>query len=325
MSAAGPSQGARTPSGGQRVARRGHTTAGTQVVGVIGTGAMGMGVVRSLARHGVRTFTRDVRVEADREAAALGAMPCGSAAALARETRIAIVLVVDDAQVDDVLFGARGAASAFAPGSVVVVSSTLDPLYVTALGPRLAAHGIELVDAPVSGGPAKAAAGTMTMMVAGSPTVRERCAPLFGRIAGRVFEVGDRPGQAATFKIVNNLLAAVNLAAGAEALVLAKMAGIDPRAALEVINASSGASWIVADRMPRALSGDKGVRAATKILAKDVGIAAALGERMHADVPFARVAQRAFDEAVGAGLGDEDDAAMLQLFAERAGVTIGDA
>lgn len=295
------------------------------VVGVIGTGAMGMGVVRSLARHGVRTFTRDIRPEADREAAALGALPCASAAVLAREASVAIVLVVDDAQIDDVLFGAHGAASAFAPGSVVVVSSTVDPLYIAALESRLAVHRIELVDAPVSGGPAKASAGTMTMMVAGSSSARARCAPVFGRIAGRVFEVGDRPGQAATFKIVNNLLAAVNLAAGAEALVLAKKAGIDPRAALDVINASSGASWIVADRMQRALSGDKSVRAAMKILAKDVGIAETLGARVHADVPFARAAQRAFDDAVSAGLGDEDDAAMLQLFAKRAGVTIGDA
>ncbi len=283
---------------------------------------MGMGVVRSLARHAVRTFTRDIREEADREAVALRASPCVSAAALAREASVAIVLVVDDTQVDDVLFGAEGAARAFAPGSVVVVSSTLDPLYVAALGPRLAAHGVELIDAPVSGGPAKASAGTMTMMVAGSPAARERCAPLFRQIAGRVFEVGDRPGQAATFKIVNNLLAAVNLAAGAEALVLAKLAGIDPRAALDVINASSGASWIVADRMDRALSGDTKVRAATKVLAKDVGIAVALGARVHADVAFARSAQRAFEDALRAGLGDDDDAALLQLFAQRAGVKL---
>lgn len=294
-------------------------------VGVIGTGAMGMGVVRSLARHGLRTFTRDVRPEADREAAALGALPCESAAALAREVSVAIVLVVDDQQVEDVMFGARGAASAFAPGSVVVVSSTLDPLYVAALAPRLAMHGIDLVDAPVSGGPAKASAGTMTMIVAGPSAARARCAPLFTRIAGRVFEVGERPGQAATFKIVNNLLAAVNLAAGAEALVLAKKAGLDPRAALDVINASSGASWIVADRMDRALSGDASVRAATKILAKDVGIAAALGARVQAEVPFADAAQRVFQEAVGAGFGDADDAAMLEFFAKRAGVTIGNA
>ena len=235
------------------------------------------------------------------------------------------MLVVDDAQVDDVLFGAHGAASAFAPGSVVVVSSTLDPLYVAALEPRLRAHGVELVDAPVSGGPAKASAGTMTMMVAGSAAARERCAPVFSRIAGRVFELGDRPGQAATFKIVNNLLAAVNLAAGAEALALAKKAGIDPRAALDVINASSGASWIVADRMARALSGDEACAQPRESSPRTSASRLRSAARVQADVPFARAAQQAFDEAVSAGLGDDDDAVLLRLFAERAGLTFGHA
>lgn len=292
------------------------------VVGVIGTGAMGMGVVRSLTRHRVRTFTRDVRQDAESEAIELGATPCASPAKLARKVDVAIVLVVDDVQVDAVLFGHGGAAEAFAPGSVVVVSSTLDPQYVAALAPQLARRGVDLVDAPVSGGPAKASAGTMTMMVSGSPSARARCAPVFERVAGRVFEVGDRPGQAAAFKIVNNLLAAVNLAAGAEALVLARKAGISAQAALEVINASSGASWIVADRMPRALAGDGGVRAAAKILAKDVGIAVALGERLQAPAPLANAAQQVFDAAVNAGFGDADDAALLAFSAARAGLTM---
>src|SRR5688572_25845309 len=130
-------------------------------VGVIGTGAMGMGVVRSLVRHGVRTFTRDIRPAADREAALLGAMPCASPAALATQVDIVIVLVVDDAQVDDVLFGPGGAAPALARESVVVLSSTLDPAFVAGLAPRLREMNVQLVDAPVSGGPARASEGTM--------------------------------------------------------------------------------------------------------------------------------------------------------------------
>jgi L-threonate 2-dehydrogenase len=293
-------------------------------VGVIGTGAMGMGVVRSLARHRVRTFTRDIRPEADREAASLGATPCASPAALAAQAAVVIVLVVDDVQVDDVLFGAGGAATALAPESVVVLSSTLDPAFVAALPPRLRPMNVHLVDAPVSGGPARAAEGTMTMMVAGDARARARCTGTFERIAGRVFHVGEQPGEAATFKIVNNLLAAVNLAAAAEALVLAKKAGLDPRAAMDVILASSGASWMTADRMPRVLSGDASVRAATKILAKDAALAAMLGERLQTDVTFARAARRAFDDAVRAGYGERDDASMLAFFAERAGVTLDD-
>lgn len=285
------------------------------VVGVVGTGAMGMGVVRSLAQHRIATLTRDIRPAADREAAALGARPCSSPAALAHDADVVIVLVVDAAQIDDVLFGADGAARALRPGGVIVVSSTVDPAYLGALDQRL--EGVALVDAPVSGGPAKAADGTMTMMVSGAATARDRCRPVLQRIAGRVFEVGDRPGQAATFKIVNNLLAAVNLAAGAEALALAQRAGIDPSAALDIVGASSGASWIVADRMPRALAGDTEVRAATRILAKDIGIAVALGARVHAELPFAKEALRAFEAALAAGYGDEDDGALLKAALSR--------
>jgi 3-hydroxyisobutyrate dehydrogenase-like beta-hydroxyacid dehydrogenase len=287
------------------------------VAGVVGVGAMGMGVVRSLRRHGVPTVARDLRAEPMAEAAALGAATAQSSSDLARRVDVAILLVVDDREIEDVLFGVDGAAAAFRPGATVVVSSTVDPRYVAALAPRLEARKIAVVDAPVSGGPAKAAAGTMTMMVSGAHAARERCAPLFSRIAGQVYTVGDAPGDAMTFKIVNNLLAAANLAAGAEALVLAQRAGIDPAKALEVIDASSGASWIVADRMARELAGDRGVRAATKILAKDVGIAAALAQRVGAPSTFADAAAAAFRAAVDAGYGEEDDAAMLRFFAER--------
>jgi len=158
-------------------------------------------------------------------------------------------------------------------------------------------------------------------MVSGIPATRARCARVLASIAGRLFEVGDAPGDAATFKIVNNLLAAANLAAGAEALALAARAGIDPRRALDVIEASSGASWIVTDRMRRLLAGDRGVRAATKILAKDVAIAAALADRLGTNAPFARTAAQIFRDAVEAGLAETDDATMLEFFAAPDGAT----
>jgi 3-hydroxyisobutyrate dehydrogenase-like beta-hydroxyacid dehydrogenase len=286
-------------------------------VGVVGTGAMGGGVVESLRRHGVPTFARDIVPGRMAQAAAFGAVPAASSAELARAVDIVILLVVDEAQIEDVLFGAERAAQALRPGAIVVVSSTVDPQYVAALPARLAARGAQVVDAPVSGGPAKARAGTMTMMVSGPAAVRERCAATLHRIAGRVFIVGERPGEAMTIKIVNNLLAAANLAAGAQALTLAKRAGIDPKRALEVINASSGASWIVAERMARELAGDHGVRAATKILAKDIAIAAALAQRVGAPDSFARAAVDAFRDAVAAGYGDEDDASLLRHFERR--------
>ncbi len=289
-------------------------------VGVIGTGAMGMGVVRSLGRRGIATFTRDIRPEADAEAAALGATVVRSPAQVAANATVTILLVVDDRQIETVLFGADGFVHPNSTHPIVVVSSTVDPHYVAALAPRLSAAGVELVDAPVSGGPARAAAGTMTIMVSGPPAARERCAPVFAAIAGTVLEVGDSPGDAATFKIVNNLLAAANLAAGAEAMALARKAGLDPQRVFDVVCASSGASWIFEDRMRRALAGDYAPRAAARILAKDVGIAADLARRLGVDAPFATAARQAFVDTLAEGFAGDDDAAIVKLFARRAGV-----
>lgn len=294
--------------------------AASQAVGVIGAGAMGMGVVASLLRAGFDTRVRDIAPGAEAEAAARGATCEPSPAALVRACHVAVVLVVDAAEVETVLFGAGGAAPALAGGRIVLLASTVDPDYVTALAPRVAAHGGVLVDAPVSGGPRRAHDGTMTMMVAGDEGARARCAPVFAAIAGTVFHVGAQPGLAARFKIVNNLLAAANLAAGAEALALAARAGLDPRLVVDVVNASSGGSWIFADRMPRALAGDYAPRAAARILTKDVGIAAAFAQRHGVPAPFAAAAHAAFAATVAAGYGDEDDAAIVKYCRERAGL-----
>ncbi|MEP7181819.1 MAG: NAD(P)-dependent oxidoreductase [Betaproteobacteria bacterium] len=288
-------------------------------VGVIGTGAMGGGVVEALVRAGFATVARDIRPEAQDRAVTRGALPSTSPADLARRCEIVIVLVVDALEVETVLFGADGAAAALAPGSVVVVSSTVDPAFPAALAPRLATLGVTLLDAPVSGGPAKAAAGTMTMMVSGEPAGQARARPVLERITGRLFDLGPRAGDASTVKIVNNLLAGANLAAGAEALAIADRAGLDLRLVADVIGASSGGSWIFADRVPRALAGDRGVRAAARILAKDVGIAVDVAARLGVDAAFARTAYAAFADAIEAGYGEEDDAVLVRRARERAG------
>ena len=296
------------------------SSAEIRTVGVIGTGAMGGGVVQSLVRAGVAAFARDIRPEAEAAAVASGARACPTPAAVGAACDAVIMLVVDAEQIEAVLFGADGAAATLAPGAIVVASSTVDPAFPAGLAPRLAERGILLLDGPVSGGPAKAAAGTMTMMVSGDPDAFARMRPVLERITGRLFALGPRAGDASAFKIVNNLLAAANLAAGAEAMALAARAGLDPRQVFDVVNASSGASWMFNDRMARALDGDYAPRAATKILTKDVGIAAAFATRLGVPVPVTHAAHAAYVDAVAAGYGDEDDAALVKRAADRAGV-----
>jgi L-threonate 2-dehydrogenase len=286
-------------------------------VGVIGTGAMGSGVVEALVRAGIAVVARDLRPEAQNLAIGYGATPSTSPADLARRCDAVIVLVVDAVQAQRVLFARDGAAAALAPGAVVLVSSTVDPVFPAAIAPRLAECGIALLDAPVSGGPAKAAAGTMTMMVSGDPAAFLRIRPLLLRMTGRLFDLGPRAGDASMVKIVNNLLAGANLAAAAEALAIAQRAGLDLRQVADVISASSGGSWIFADRVPRALAGDRSVRAAARILTKDVGIAVDVAARLGVDAGFARLAQAAFADALAAGYGEEDDAVLVRRAQER--------
>jgi L-threonate 2-dehydrogenase len=278
---------------------------------------MGLGVVRSLVRNGFEVGARDILPRAEAAAVAAGATAFPTPAALAREHRVVILLVVNAAQIEDVLFGENGAHAALMQGAIVIVSSTVAPAYIATLASRIGARGARLIDAPVSGGPRRAADGTITIMVSGEGEAIGECAAVFDAIAGRRFVVGARAGDAATFKVLNNQLAAVNLAAGAEALAIAVHAGLDPHLFAEVVGASSGASWMFADRMPRALAGDYAPLAATTLLQKDVGIAVDTAAALGCDAPLARAAREAFDAAVAAGYGAEDDASLLKYYANR--------
>ena len=272
---------------------------------------MGGAVVENLSRAGVFPVVRDIRPAAQQAAVSRGGSPATSPADVARRCDLLIALVVDSAEVETVLFGQDGVVDAMMPGTVVIASSTVDPSYPPAWASRIEKAGGALLDAPVSGGPAKAAAGTMTMMVAGDLEAQRRARPLLEMMTGRLFALGARAGDASAFKIVNNLLAAANLAAAAEAVSLAEAAGLDLAVVADVINASSGGSWIFADRMPRVLAGDYAPRAATRVLAKDVGIAVAVARRLGVDARFARAAKGALSAAVAAGDGDADDAMLI--------------
>jgi 3-hydroxyisobutyrate dehydrogenase len=292
------------------------------VVGIVGIGAMGMGVALNLLERGYTVHVRDIRREAEEAARAAGGVPHPTPAALAAACDVVMTVVVDDAQTEDVLFGPDGIAGALAPEAVVVLDSTLSPAFVAGAAERLAARGHALVDAPISGGPARARDGSMSMMIAGAPEARTRAARVMADAAARCFVVGDRAGDGARMKLVNNALAGVNLAAAAEAMALALKLGLDGAIAHDVIQASSGASWMFGDRMPRVLSGDYAPRAAARILAKDMGLfldtAAAAGYA----APIATAGRAAYLAAMAAGLAEEDDAAVIKPYAAVAGVKL---
>ncbi len=286
-------------------------------LGVIGIGAMGMAVARNALDRGIIVAVRDIRPEADREAAAAGATVCASPADVGCASDVIVVLVVDRHQVDAVLFGDDGVVRGMAPGGIVVVSSTIEPAFAESVGPRLAAAGLHHLDGAVSGGPARARDGTMSMMASGADAPFARAEPLLRQLATKLFRVGTRSGDGARAKMLNNLLAGVNLSAAAEALTLGERLGLDPHAMLAVIRASSGDSWMIGDRMPHALAGDFATRAAVDILKKDLGIVTGAARANDYPTPLADAALGVFEATSRMGHGAEDDSAVLKFYRSR--------
>jgi 3-hydroxyisobutyrate dehydrogenase len=289
-------------------------------VAVVGAGNMGGGMLRRLRGLGWSVAVHDIDPLAESKAEALGAVACGSAMEAARHLTpdgVLMVVVVDAAQTEAVLWGEGGAGPVLKPDQAVMLCPTLGPATVQSQAERLAQIGIDFIDAPMSGGPVRAQEGTMSLMVACSDVVWQRSQNLLNALSRQVFRVGTRAGDGARTKLVNNLLAAVNLAGAAEAMALAERLGLDPAATLSVIEASSGQSWIGSDRMRRALAGDFEPRAHVTLLAKDTGLAVQAADEVAFDPALGRLARDLFAQAMGHGWADLDDAALLQLMRQR--------
>jgi len=289
-------------------------------VAVVGAGNMGGGMLTRLCGLGWSVAVYDIDPQVQSQAVAMGAVACGSALEAARMLApdgVLMVVVVDAAQTEAVLWGEGGAGPVLKPGQSVMLCPTLGPATVQSQAERLALMGIDFIDAPMSGGPVRAQQGTMSLMVACSDAVWQRSQKLLTALSQQVFRVGTRAGDGARTKLVNNLLAAVNLVGAAEAMALAERLGLDPAATLSVIEASSGQSWIGSDRMRRALAGDFEPRAHVTLLAKDTGLAVQAADDVAFDPPLGRLARDLFAQALGQGWADLDDAALLKLIRQR--------
>ena len=278
---------------------------------MIGVGNMGLAMALHLRDLDVDVRVRDLDPAREALATTAGARALRTPGELAQGCEAVIVAVVDAAQTEEVLFGSDGVAAAAATGTCVVLCPTIAPESVESFAARLGARGLEWIDAPMSGGPARARAGTMSLMVACDDAVHERQRGLLATLADPVFRIGTRPGDGARAKLVNNLLAAINLAGAAEALALAERVGLDPARVLDVVERSSGQSWIGSDRMRRAVAGDLAPRAHTTLLAKDSALAIAMADAAGVVPQLGAVAAATFAAAVAAGHGGDDDASLL--------------
>jgi L-threonate 2-dehydrogenase len=290
-----------------------------RTVTVIGVGNMGGGMAANLMAKGWDIHVCDI--EADKVAALvqLGAKAIVRPADAPADSQAFIICVVDAAQTEDVLFGEQGLAHKLQAGHSVMLCPTIAPQDVESFAARLAERGVQTLDAPMSGGPARARDGSMSLMLACPQAVYAQQSGLLRDLSAKVFHISEKPGDGARTKLVNNLLAGINLVGAAEALALAGRLGLDLAKTLDVIEQSSGQSWIGSDRMRRAIRGDYAPRAHVTLLEKDTRLAVAAARAAGFDGPLGERASQVFAEAHRAGLAAEDDAALFKHLGGKGG------
>jgi L-threonate 2-dehydrogenase len=283
-------------------------------IGLIGLGAMGKGMAGSLRRAGYRVHACDVRAEVAQAFAAEGGVACATPADVAAQCEVLISVVVNAAQTEELLFGNNGAAGAMKAGSLFVMCSTVDPNWSVALEARLSALGLLYLDAPISGGAAKAASGQMTMMTAGTAAAYAKAGAALSAMAVNVYKLGDKAGNGSKVKIINQLLAGVHIAAAAEAMALGLREGVDAAALYEVITHSAGNSWMFENRMAHVLAADYTPLSAVDIFVKDLGLVLDTARATKFPLPLSATAHQMFMQASSAGYGREDDSAVIKIF-----------
>ena len=220
------------------------------------------------------------------------------------------------------LFGEDGVVSTAKEGAVVVCCSTTPPSFANETNRRLLDAGLLMLDAPVSGGASKAMSGEMTIMASGPEKALRIAMPALEAISIKLFRLGEETGVGSQFKMINQLLAGVHIAATAEALTFGIRQGLDPAKLLEVISQCAGSSWMFENRGPHIVEGDYVPRSAIDIFVKDMGIVLSEAARCKFPLPLSEVSESLFLQAKEKGLGAEDDAAVAKVYAEKGGIRL---
>jgi L-threonate 2-dehydrogenase len=279
---------------------------------MIGVGNMGLGIALNLLGKGYAVSVRDIDAAREAMAAKAGAQMVATPAALAAQSEVIIIAVVSAQQTQRVLCDEQGVLHAAHKPSCVMLCPTIAPEDVERLAKLLAQQGIAAIDAPMSGGPVRAREGSMSLMVACDDSVYAQHEALLHDMASPVFRISRRIGDGARTKLVNNLLASINLAGAAQCLALAERMGLDLSATLAVMEQSSAQSWIGSDRMRRALAGQTKALAHMSLLAKDSALAMQAASAVQMPTSLGEEAAALFRAACDAGYADADDGAMLQ-------------
>ena len=286
---------------------------------LIGLGAMGYGIGLSLLRAGVAVDGFDLNPDAQKRFRAEAGLDRSLEEASGAADG-AILVVVNAAQTEDALFGVDGLADRLKPGAVVISCATIDAQKAVEFEARLASKGILYLDAPISGGSARAAKGQLSVMASGSPDAFRQAEPALEAMAETVFRLGDRAGPGSAMKSVNQLLAGIHIAATAEAFAFGLAQGVDADQIMQVIPRCAGSSWMFENRGPYIADGDYRPHSAVDIFVKDLGIVTDTARGAALELPVAAAALARFKEASSNGLGRQGDVAVVKLYAQASGI-----
>jgi 3-hydroxyisobutyrate dehydrogenase len=292
-----------------------------QGTALIGLGAMGLGMARSILGAGIALRGFDLSATALDALAAAGGTPGRDVRDTIAGCDLVIVMVVNAAQARAVLFD-DAATDALPKGATVMLCSTMAPSDARAIADRLADAGHLTLDAPVSGGQVGAEAGKLTVMASGPPAAFDRAAAVLDAIAGPVHRLGDAPGLGATYKVVHQLAASVHLVAAAELLALGSKAGCDPEKLLEIVSGAAGSSWMLQNRGPRMLTEDPTCASSVNIFIKDLGLVLQTGREAGVPLPLASAAHLMFTGAAAMGHGADDDSMVRRAYEVMMGAPI---
>lgn len=290
------------------------------VIAVLGLGSMGMGMALSCFRVGHQVLGFDPRPDA------VEALRDAGGAALTAESapnvEILVNVVLNTVQTEAALFGVEGWAGKMAEGGVVISCATIPAADARRYAAMAKERGLFYLDAPISGGAAKAGEGRLSIMASGEEAAFAKARPALDAMAETVHALGPQAGIGSAMKSVNQLLAGTHIAAMAEAMTFGVAQGLKPEDILRVISVSAGNSWMFENRAPHVVEGDYTPLSAVAIWPKDLGIVTEAAHAMGLDLPVAQSVLGQFREAAESGLAQEDDAAIAKFYAEKAGLKL---
>ncbi len=290
-------------------------------IGMIGLGIMGRPMAKNLLKAGYDLTVSDRNPAAVEEVVSYGAK-AGSSAEIGQNCELVLTMVPNGPQVREVMLGDDGVAAHMRPGSVFIDMSSINPVDSKEIAAELAERGIEMLDAPVSGGEPKAIDGTLSFMVGGKQEVFDKFKPVLLAMGSSVVRCGD-VGAGNTTKLANQIIVACNIQALSEALTLAKLAGVDPALVLEAIRGGLAGSTVMNAKGPMMIEGNDAPGFKIDLHIKDLNNALSCAHSVGAPVPMTAQVQEILQWLHNHDGGQKDHSAIAQYYELLAGTSIG--